>query len=90
MVYPNSLEMLHLVTLINVCGFSKKKKKMLKGFRNGILSHHQSHCLLMLKMFFCLLESMLALPYHVPEPKTIDQFFKKRARPMGPAMALLK
>uniref|UniRef100_H3CLG1 Claspin n=1 Tax=Tetraodon nigroviridis TaxID=99883 RepID=H3CLG1_TETNG len=35
-------------------------------------------------------ESMLALPYHVPEPKTIEQFFKRRARPVGPAMALLK
>lgn len=35
-------------------------------------------------------ESMLGLPYHVPEPKTIDQVFKKRARPAGPAMALLK
>ncbi|XP_041868297.1 claspin [Melanotaenia boesemani] len=35
-------------------------------------------------------ESLLGLPYHVPEPKTIDQFFKKRVRPEGPAMALLK
>ncbi|XP_061737575.1 claspin-like isoform X1 [Nerophis ophidion] len=35
-------------------------------------------------------ESELGLPYHVPEPKTISQFFKKRARPEGPAMALLK
>lgn len=35
-------------------------------------------------------ESTLGLPYHLPEPKTIDQFFKKRARPEGPAMALLK
>lgn len=35
-------------------------------------------------------ESTLGLPYHVPEPKTIDQFFKKRTRPDGPAMALLK
>ncbi|XP_068567413.1 claspin isoform X2 [Cebidichthys violaceus] len=35
-------------------------------------------------------ESTLGLPYHVPEPKTIDQFFRKRARPEGPAMALLK
>ncbi|XP_056254510.1 claspin isoform X1 [Seriola aureovittata] len=35
-------------------------------------------------------ESTLGLPYHIPEPKTIDQFFKKRARPDGPAMALLK
>uniref|UniRef100_A0A8C3AZK0 Claspin n=1 Tax=Cyclopterus lumpus TaxID=8103 RepID=A0A8C3AZK0_CYCLU len=35
-------------------------------------------------------ESTLGLPYHVPKPKTIDQFFKKRARPEGPAMALLK
>lgn len=35
-------------------------------------------------------ESELGLPYHIPEPKTIDQFFKKRARPEGSAMALLK
>ncbi|KAM6974195.1 claspin [Tautogolabrus adspersus] len=35
-------------------------------------------------------ESTLGLPYHIPEPKTIDQFFKKRVRPEGPAMALLK
>ncbi|KAM3858140.1 claspin [Diretmus argenteus] len=35
-------------------------------------------------------ESSLGLPYHIPEPKTIDQFFKKRTRPEGPAMALLK
>ncbi|XP_037120370.1 claspin isoform X2 [Syngnathus acus] len=35
-------------------------------------------------------ESELGLPYHIPEPKTISQFFKKRARPEGPAMALLK
>ncbi|XP_061667370.1 claspin isoform X2 [Syngnathoides biaculeatus] len=35
-------------------------------------------------------ESNLGLPYHIPEPKTISQFFKKRARPEGPAMALLK
>uniref|UniRef100_A0A3B4EXI4 Claspin n=1 Tax=Pundamilia nyererei TaxID=303518 RepID=A0A3B4EXI4_9CICH len=33
-------------------------------------------------------ESSLGLPYHIPEPKTIDQFFKKRARPEGPVMAL--
>uniref|UniRef100_A0A3P8U864 Claspin n=1 Tax=Amphiprion percula TaxID=161767 RepID=A0A3P8U864_AMPPE len=31
-------------------------------------------------------ESMLGLPYHIPEPKTIDQFFRRRARPDGPAM----
>ncbi|XP_069031855.1 claspin [Embiotoca jacksoni] len=35
-------------------------------------------------------ESTLGLPYHIPEPKTLDQFFKKRGRPGGPAMALLK
>ncbi|XP_028316964.1 claspin [Gouania willdenowi] len=35
-------------------------------------------------------ESSLGLPYHIPQPKTLDQFFKKRARPEGPAMALLK
>ncbi|KAJ8273053.1 hypothetical protein GJAV_G00096850 [Gymnothorax javanicus] len=35
-------------------------------------------------------ESSLGLPYHIPEPKTIDQFFRRRVRPTGPAMALLK
>uniref|UniRef100_A0A8D2ZFM8 Claspin n=1 Tax=Scophthalmus maximus TaxID=52904 RepID=A0A8D2ZFM8_SCOMX len=35
-------------------------------------------------------ESTPGLPYHIPEPKTIDQFFKRKARPEGPAMALLK
>ncbi|XP_028278225.1 claspin [Parambassis ranga] len=35
-------------------------------------------------------ESSLGLPYHIPEPKTIHQFFKRKARPEGPAMALLK
>ncbi|XP_078146529.1 claspin [Centroberyx gerrardi] len=35
-------------------------------------------------------ESTLGLPYHIPQPKTLDQFFKKRARPEGSAMALLK
>ncbi|KAM4725813.1 claspin isoform 2-T2 [Anableps anableps] len=35
-------------------------------------------------------ESSLGLPYHIPEPKTIDQFYRRRARPEGPAMALLK
>ncbi|KAJ3609142.1 hypothetical protein NHX12_023666 [Muraenolepis orangiensis] len=35
-------------------------------------------------------ESSLGLPYHIPKPKTINDFFKRRARPEGPAMALLK
>lgn len=35
-------------------------------------------------------ESTLGLPYHIPQPKTIEQFFRRRARPQGPAMALLK
>ncbi|XP_010898568.2 claspin isoform X2 [Esox lucius] len=35
-------------------------------------------------------ESSCGLPYHMPEPKSIDQFFRRRARPEGPAMALLK
>uniref|UniRef100_A0A8C2L0W2 Claspin n=1 Tax=Cyprinus carpio TaxID=7962 RepID=A0A8C2L0W2_CYPCA len=35
-------------------------------------------------------ESMLSLPYYMPEPKSIDQFFKRRPRPEGDAMALLK
>lgn len=35
-------------------------------------------------------ESLVGLPYHMPEPKSIDQFFRRRPRPEGPAMALLK
>ncbi|XP_037548762.1 claspin [Nematolebias whitei] len=35
-------------------------------------------------------ESTLGLPYHLPGPKTIDQFYKRRTRPDGPSMALLK
>ncbi|XP_041089839.1 claspin [Polyodon spathula] len=37
-------------------------------------------------------DSSLGLPYHLPEPKTIHDFFKKRPRPSchGSAMALLK
>ncbi|XP_017310239.1 claspin isoform X1 [Ictalurus punctatus] len=35
-------------------------------------------------------ESTIGLPYHMPEPKGIDQFFKRRVRPDRPAMALLK
>ncbi|XP_078537284.1 claspin isoform X5 [Lissotriton helveticus] len=37
-------------------------------------------------------ESSVALPYHLPEPKTIHDFFKRRARPVcqGSAMQLLK
>ncbi|XP_051519780.1 claspin-like isoform X2 [Myxocyprinus asiaticus] len=35
-------------------------------------------------------ESMVSLPYYMPEPKSIDQFFKRRPRPEGSAMALLK
>ncbi|KAF5889381.1 claspin isoform X2 [Clarias magur] len=35
-------------------------------------------------------ESTIGLPYHMPEPKGIDQFFKRRARPDKPAMSLLK
>uniref|UniRef100_W5KSQ4 Claspin n=1 Tax=Astyanax mexicanus TaxID=7994 RepID=W5KSQ4_ASTMX len=35
-------------------------------------------------------ESTIGLPYHMPEPKGIDHFFKRRNRPEGPAMVLLK
>ncbi|KAK3512132.1 hypothetical protein QTP70_031248 [Hemibagrus guttatus] len=35
-------------------------------------------------------ESTVGLPYHMPEPKGIDHFFKRRVRPDRPAMALLK
>uniref|UniRef100_A0A4W4EV39 Claspin n=1 Tax=Electrophorus electricus TaxID=8005 RepID=A0A4W4EV39_ELEEL len=35
-------------------------------------------------------ESSIGLPYYVPKPKDIHQFFKSRARPVGSAMALLK
>lgn len=43
---------------------------------------------------FCsiFLESALNLPYHMPESKTIHDFFKRKPRPtcQGSAMALLK
>nr|XP_023687858.1 claspin isoform X2 [Paramormyrops kingsleyae] len=35
-------------------------------------------------------ESSVGLPYHMPEPKSINQFYKRRTRPEGPAMKLLK
>ncbi|CAH2221961.1 claspin isoform X1 [Pelobates cultripes] len=37
-------------------------------------------------------ESSVSLPYHLPEPKTIHDFFKRRARPtcQGSAMQLIK
>ncbi|XP_031442312.1 claspin isoform X2 [Clupea harengus] len=35
-------------------------------------------------------ESSIGLGYHLPEPKSIHEFFKKRGRPQGPGMALLK
>ncbi|XP_048850215.1 claspin isoform X2 [Brienomyrus brachyistius] len=35
-------------------------------------------------------ESSVGLPYHMPEPKSINQFYKRRTRPEGPAMRLLK
>ncbi|XP_058233503.1 claspin isoform X3 [Hemibagrus wyckioides] len=35
-------------------------------------------------------DSTVGLPYHMPEPKGIDHFFKRRVRPDRPAMALLK
>ncbi|XP_011479434.1 claspin isoform X1 [Oryzias latipes] len=35
-------------------------------------------------------ESSLGLPYHIPEPKSIHDFYRRKARPQGPAMALLK
>ncbi|XP_066531012.1 claspin isoform X2 [Hoplias malabaricus] len=35
-------------------------------------------------------ESTIGLPYHMPEPKGIDQFFKRKTRPWGSAMSLLK
>lgn len=42
------------------------------------------------QLFSVSTESSLGLPYHIPEPKTIQQFYRRRARPQGPAMALLK
>lgn len=44
----------------------------------------------LLNILLLCVESMCGLPYHVPEPKSIDQFFKKRARPVGSAMELIK
>ncbi|XP_073678088.1 claspin [Garra rufa] len=61
----------------------RKERKAAKASREAIKELHSESQRLVR-------ESMLNLPYYMPEPKSIDQFFKKRPRPEGRAMALLK
>ncbi|XP_051727632.1 LOW QUALITY PROTEIN: claspin [Ctenopharyngodon idella] len=61
----------------------RKERKAAKASKEAIKQLHSESQRLVR-------ESMLNLPYHMPEPKSIDQFFKRRPRPEGPAMALLK
>ncbi|XP_067282773.1 claspin isoform X2 [Pseudorasbora parva] len=61
----------------------RKERKAAKASKEAIKQLHRESQRLVR-------ESMLNLPYHMPEPKSIDHFFKRRPRPEGPAMALLK
>uniref|UniRef100_A0A3B4ZFY9 Claspin n=1 Tax=Stegastes partitus TaxID=144197 RepID=A0A3B4ZFY9_9TELE len=65
-----------------VCGSGGRERKAARASKEAMKQLHSETQRLVR-------ESMLGLPYHIPEPKTIDQFFKRRARPEGPAMALL-
>nr|XP_055074922.1 claspin isoform X2 [Misgurnus anguillicaudatus] len=61
----------------------RKERKAAKASKEAIRQLHSESQRLVR-------ESLVGLPYHMPEPKTIDQFFRRRPRPEGPAMALLK
>ncbi|XP_043073413.1 claspin isoform X2 [Puntigrus tetrazona] len=61
----------------------RKERKAAKASKEAIKELHSESQRLVR-------ESMLNLPYYMPEPKSIHQFFKKRPRHEGPAMALLK
>lgn len=60
------------------------------SFKKTSPQDNTKSCSLTLRSFYTFAESMLNLPYYMPEPKSIDQFFKRRPRPEGCAMALLK
>ncbi|XP_050993562.1 claspin isoform X2 [Labeo rohita] len=61
----------------------RKERKAAKASKEAIKQLHSESQRLVR-------ESRLNLPYYMPEPKSIDQFFKRRPRPEGRAMALLK
>ncbi|TRY53665.1 hypothetical protein DNTS_008665 [Danionella cerebrum] len=61
----------------------RKERKAAKASKEAIKQLHSESQRLVR-------ESLLNLPYHMAEPKSIDQFFKRRPRPEGRAMALLK
>ncbi|KAL1256162.1 hypothetical protein QQF64_014223 [Cirrhinus molitorella] len=61
----------------------RKERKAAKASKEAIKQLHSESQRLVR-------ESMLNLPYYMPEPKSIDQFFKRRPRPEGRGMALLK
>ncbi|XP_058855838.1 claspin isoform X3 [Acipenser ruthenus] len=66
----------------------KKKRKERKAARASKEAMKQLHS----ESQRLVRDSSLGLPYHLPQPKTIHDFFKKRPRPacQGSAMALLK
>ncbi|XP_035384852.1 claspin isoform X2 [Electrophorus electricus] len=61
----------------------RKERKAAKASREAMKQLHSESQRLVR-------ESSIGLPYYVPKPKDIHQFFKSRARPVGSAMALLK
>ncbi|XP_015203995.2 claspin isoform X1 [Lepisosteus oculatus] len=66
-----------------VCQPERKERKAARASKEAMKQLHSESQRLVR-------ESSLGLPYHLPEPKSIDQFFRRKARPTGPAMALLK
>ncbi|XP_063810535.1 claspin isoform X3 [Pseudophryne corroboree] len=66
----------------------KSEKKERKAARMGKEAIKQLHS----ETQRLLRESAVSLPYHLPEPKTIHDFFKRRSRPVcqGNAMQLIK
>ncbi|XP_075051577.1 claspin isoform X2 [Mixophyes fleayi] len=67
---------------------TKSEKKERKASRMGKEAIKQMHS----ETQRLLRESAVSLPYHLPEPKTIHDFFKRRSRPVceGNAMQLIK
>ncbi|XP_073471696.1 claspin [Aquarana catesbeiana] len=63
----------------------KKERKAARASKEAIKKIHSETQRL-------LRESAVSLPYHLPEPKTIHDFFKRRSRPLcqGNAMQLIK
>uniref|UniRef100_A0A8B9ISA0 Claspin n=1 Tax=Amazona collaria TaxID=241587 RepID=A0A8B9ISA0_9PSIT len=69
-----------------------KMKKYKVTFGRDIPQINALHDVLNVFSLFSLVESSVSLPYHVPEAKSVHDFFKRRPRPIcqGNAMALLK